>query len=236
MPTSDGHRGPFRSRGRALFDDRADAGEQLAERLAALRPKAGSTALAVLGLPRGGVPVAERVALALGAPLDVILVRKLGVPFQPELAMGALGEDGIRVLNDDVVRETGVSERAIEEVAAREQAELARRAARYRAGRSMLSLSGKVAVIIDDGIATGATARAACQVARASGAVRVILAVPVAPPGWTRGQQDADELVCLHTPVDFVAVGSFYRNFDAIDDGEVVASLQRAHTASEDRA
>ncbi len=216
------------SRGeRTLFDDRADAGEQLAERLDFLRSKP----VVVLGLPRGGVPVAERVALALGAPLDVILVRKLGVPFQRELAMGALGENGIRVLNDDVVRTTGVSEHGIEIVAAREQAELSRRAARYRPGRSMISLKEKIAVIVDDGIATGATARAACQVARAAGAARVVLAVPVAPHGWTRSQHDADELVCLHTPDDFFAVGQFYRNFDAVDDGEVVASLQRARAS-----
>ncbi len=182
----------------------------------------------MLGLPRGGVPVAEQVALALRAPLDVILVRKLGVPFQHELAMGAIGEDGIRVLNDEVVRLTGVSAEGVAAVEARERAELHRRALIYRRGGPRISLQDRIAVIVDDGIATGSTARAACQVARAAGARSVVVAVPVAPDDWTshlRGE--ADELVCLHATRDFFAVGQFYADFDQISDTEVVACLRR---------
>ena len=232
MPTSTSSSWPSPKRQLPLFDDRVDAGRQLAKRLEFLR----SAPIVVLGLPRGGVPVAEQVATALGAPLDVILVRKLGVPFQHELAMGAIGENGVRVVNEDVVRETGVSERGIDVVEQREAAELERRAARYRQARRTISLKDKIAVIIDDGIATGATARAACQVARAAGASRIVLAVPVAPPGWTRSQADADELVCLQSPDNFFGVGQFYRNFDAVDDGDVVASLQRARNTDRSTA
>ena len=159
------------------FVDRRDAGRRLAERLMSLR---GEDAV-VLGLPRGGVPVAFEVARALGAPLDVILVRKLGVPFQPELAMGAIGEGGARVVNDEVLRRAGVTPSELAEVEHREQAELDRRARRYRGGRPPVGLTGRTAVVVDDGIATGSTARAACLVARAQGAARVVLAVPVAP-------------------------------------------------------
>jgi len=164
--------------GEALFVDRADAGRRLAASLQHLRGEP----VVVLGLPGGGVPVAFEVAKALGAPLDVIVVRKLGVPFQPELGMGALGEDGVRLVDCDVVRQAGVSERDLDVVEARERAELERRARRFRAGRPHLALAGCTAVVVDDGIATGSTARAACRVARAHGASRVVLAVPVAPP------------------------------------------------------
>ncbi len=228
MPTSTGLKWPSPGSSGALFANRVAAGRQLATRLEHLRDKP----VVVLGLPRGGVPVAEQVAAALDAPLDVILVRKLGVPFQRELGMGAIGEHGVRVLNDDIVRRTRVSEGAIAAVEARERTELERRAARYRGDRPPLSLEGRVAVIVDDGIATGSTARAACQVARAAGAVRVVVAVPVAPSDWTaRFQADADEFVCLHTPIPFLAVGQFYADFDAVDDDEVVAILHRARVA-----
>src|SRR5690606_36606413 len=133
------------------------------------------------GLPRGGVPVAAEVAAALDAPLDVILVRKLGVPFQPELAMGAIGEDGVRVLDDHLLAATGITADQVARVERRERAELDRRAATYRACRPRVPLAGRTVVIVDDGLATGATARAAIQVARAEGARRVVLAVPVAP-------------------------------------------------------
>ena len=179
---------------RGIFADRADAGQQLAALLVHL----GGERAVVLGLPRGGVPVAREVAVALGAPLDVIVVRKLGVPFQPELGMGAVGEDGVRIINRDVLAYAGISPDELGLVEDREQAEVRRRAARYRGGRPRISLEGKVAVIVDDGVATGSTARAACGIARVLGAERVVLAVPVAPPDWQdRLGQDADELVSV---------------------------------------
>ncbi len=207
------------------FVDRVDAGRRLATRLAHLRGEP----VVVLGLPRGGVPVAFEVAQALGAPLDVIVVRKLGVPFQPELGMGAIGEDDVRIINRELVATAGVSERELAAVEARERAELERRARRFRGNRPRLDLTGRTAVIIDDGIATGSTARAACQVARAHGAARVVLAVPVAPPGWTaRIGRDADELIALDTPDPFWAIGQFYANFTQTTDDEVAACLTRS--------
>jgi putative phosphoribosyl transferase len=208
-----------------IFTDRADAGRRLGDRLQHLRGEP----VVVLGLPRGGVPVALEVARALGAPLDVIVVRKLGVPFQPELGMGAIGEDDARVINPEVIRLAGVTEKELAAVEARERAELDRRAARYRAGRPRRPLDGQAAVVVDDGIATGSTARAACQIARAHGAARVVLAVPVAPPGWQdQAKGDADELVCVQTPEPFSAIGQFYTDFSPTTDDEVVACLQRA--------
>lgn len=210
------------------FVDRADAGRRLAAQLSYLRDEP----VVVLGLPRGGVPVAYEIATALGAPLDVIVVRKLGVPFQPELGMGAIGEDGARVVNPEVVRMTGVTERQIAEVEARERAELERRARRFRGDRPRVPLTGRTAVVVDDGIATGSTARAACEVARAHGASRVVLAVPVAPPGWTDRLGDAaDEYVCLATPEPFYAIGQFYEDFSQTPDHEVVALIERAAEA-----
>ncbi|MGZ4693114.1 MAG: phosphoribosyltransferase family protein [Acidimicrobiales bacterium] len=207
------------------FIDRADAGRRLAERL---REWAGPDVV-VLGLPRGGVPVAFEVARALGAPLDVIVVRKLGVPFQPELGMGAIGEDGARTINDSVMRATGVSREELAAVEATERAELERRARRFREVRPRVDLTGRTALIVDDGIATGSTARAACRVARAHGARRVILAAPVAPPEASqRFAGDADELVVLATPEPFYAVGQFYENFGQTSDEEVIELLARA--------
>jgi len=208
-----------------MFADRDDAGRRLAARLEHLR---GEPAV-VLGLPRGGVPVAFHVARALGAPLDVIIVRKLGVPSQPELGMGAVGEDGVRVINPEVVRASRVPQAELADVQAREQAAVQARAARYRAMRPREPLDGRVAVVVDDGIATGSTARAACQIARAHGAARVVLAVPVAPPGWqARTGPDADELICLGTPRDFFAIGQYYASFPQVTDDEVIAYLDRA--------
>jgi putative phosphoribosyl transferase len=183
-----------------FFADRLDAGRRLAARLQHLRTEP----VVVLGLPRGGVPVASEVAKALAAPLDVIVVRKLGVPFQPELGMGAIGEDGVRIINDKVVRMAGVSESALAAVEVRERAELERRARRFRGDRHRVPLQRRTAVIVDDGIATGSTARAACRVARAQGADRVVLAIPVAPPDWeARIGGDADECIALDTPQPF---------------------------------
>lgn len=207
------------------FADRLDAGRRLAARLELLR----SEQVVVLGLPRGGVPVAGEVAGALGAPLDVIVVRKLGVPFQPELGMGAIGEDGVRVINDEIVRRARVTASELAVVEARERAELERRALRFRGDRPRTSLEGRTALIIDDGLATGSTARAACQVARAQGAARVVLAVPVAPPGWeARIGTDADECIALATPEPFWAIGQFYADFSQTSDDEVVDCLARA--------
>jgi putative phosphoribosyl transferase len=208
-----------------VFADRADAGRRLAAKLEHLRREP----VVVLGLPRGGVPVAFQVARALGAPLDVIVVRKLGVPFQPELAMGAVGEDGVRVINREVVRLARVSEDELAGIEAREQAQVEARAARYRVRQARLPLGGRVAVVVDDGIATGSTARAACQIARAQGAARVVLAVPVAPPGWAAGfSGGADELVCVDIPPWFEAIGQFYGDFSQVSDDEVIACLERA--------
>ncbi len=208
-----------------IFIDRVDAGRRLATRLQYLR----EDRVVVLGLPRGGVPVAYEVARALDAPLDVIVVRKLGVPFQPELGMGAIGEDGVRIINEEVVRLTGVSDSELAKVEASERVELERRARRFRGDRPRTALEGRTVVVIDDGIATGSTARAACQVARAQGAARVVLAVPVAPPGWEdRLGADVDEFVCLETPEPFFAIGQFYDDFAQTSDEEVITCLKRA--------
>jgi len=207
------------------FADRADAGRRLLRLLEHLR---GADAV-IVGLPRGGVPVAFEIARALGAPLDVIVVRKLGVPFQPELGMGAIGEGGARVINEQVVRTAGISAEAVAEVEAHERAVLERRVARFRGGRAPVPLQGRTVVVVDDGIATGSTARAACQVARAQGAARVILAVPVAPPqSVTALRRDADEVVCVEMPSWFFAIGEFYDDFTQTSDEEVIELLKRA--------
>ncbi|MFE9172811.1 phosphoribosyltransferase family protein [Streptomyces kebangsaanensis] len=208
-----------------FFMDRRDAGRRLAARLKHLK---GSDVV-VLGLPRGGVPVAAEAAKALGAPLDVCLVRKLGVPFQPELGMGAIGEGGVRVINEEVVRTARVTPDELAGVEARERVVLESRARRYRGGREPAPLTGRTALVVDDGVATGSTARAACRIVRARGAARVVLAVPVAPHDWTaRLGADADELVCPHTPRNFYAIGQFYSDFSQTDDDEVVACLEEA--------
>jgi uncharacterized protein (TIGR00369 family) len=207
------------------FRDRSDAGRQLASRLLPLRGED----VVVLGLPRGGVAVAAEVARALRAPLDVILVRKLGVPSQPELGMGAIGEGDARVINADVVRYAQVSEADIRAVEQRERAELERRIKRFRGDVPPEPLAGRTAVLVDDGIATGSTARAASQVARAQGAARVVLAVPVAPPSAsTTLAGDVDELVCLETPERFLAIGEWYEDFSQTRDEEVVSLLRTA--------
>lgn len=213
-----------------MFEDRRDAGRRLAAHLTA-RPehRGGRTDLVVLGLPRGGVPVAFEVARALRAPLDVLVVRKLGRPGHEEYAMGALGPGGVRVLNDDPRLRARVTDAAIEEVAARETRELARREALYRAGRSPLDLTGLEAVLVDDGLATGATMRAAALAARRLGAARVVVAVPVAPPDALEAlRADADEVVSVLAPEPFFAVGPFYRDFAQTEDAEVLALLERA--------
>lgn len=210
-----------------LLSDRFDAGRQLAERLVSYRAQD----VVVLGLPRGGLPVAFEVARALQAPLDVIVVRKLGVPFHPELAMGAVGECSVRILDDDVVRAAGVSPGELAAVEQRERSELERRVQRFRRDRPRLPLAGRTAVIVDDGIATGSTVQAACQVARAHGVERLVVAAPVAPSHTVRElRRYADEVTCLETPESFVAIGQFYVDFAETSDDEVVRLLQRAAT------
>jgi predicted phosphoribosyltransferase/dienelactone hydrolase len=212
------------------FRDRRDAGEQLAACLTHLE----SEHPLVLGLPRGGVPVAALVAARLHAPLDILVVRKLGVPFQPELAMGAIGEEGARVLEPTVIRQAGITTAQIAAVEAKERVEIERRAALYRDGRAPVPISGRVVVIVDDGIATGSTALAAIQVARHRGAARVVLAAPVAAAETARELRSVvDELVCVATPQDFGAVGRFYRDFSQTSDDEVASLLATARTASE---
>jgi predicted phosphoribosyltransferase len=210
-----------------MFRDRVDAGRHLAEvvRDAGL---GGRDDVVVLGLPRGGVPVAGEVARALGFPLDVIVVRKLGVPFQPELAMGAIGEDGVRVENEDVIRSAALAAVDVEAIERKERAELDRRAERYRRTRPRLDLQRRWAVIVDDGVATGSTAHAACQVARAHGAARIILAVPVAPPAAALALGAVcDEMLCVAAPEPFEAVGTWYQDFSPTSDDEVIAVLRR---------
>lgn len=207
------------------YADRVDAGRRLAVSLQHLRDKD----VVVLGLPRGGVPVGLEVARALAAPLDVLVVRKLGVPYRPELAMGAIGEGGTRYVDDPLRRRLGVSTDQLAEVERREAEEVTRRARHYRGGRQPVATEGRTAVIVDDGLATGSTARAACQVVRQRGADRIVLAVPVAPAGWTTPLESvADELVCPATPRWLQAVGQWYDDFTATTDDEVVACLMAA--------
>jgi putative phosphoribosyl transferase len=208
------------------YADRHDAGRRLAAGLVHLRDQHP----VVLGLTRGGVPVAAEVAAALGAPLDVIVVRKLGVPFQPELAMGAIGEGGVRIVDRQLIDRLGVTEGALRAVEQRERAVLEARVASLRSGHPHVPLQGRVAVVVDDGIATGSTARVACEVARRLGAVRVVLAVPVAPAGTRAEELSADELVCGATPLGFRAVGLHYRDFSPTSDEEVVALLDEARS------
>ena len=212
----------------SLFRDRVDAGRRLGDLLLDAGGLEGS-GVVVLGLPRGGVPVAAEVARVLRAQLDVIIVRKLGVPSEPELAMGALGEDGVRVDNEVVMKSAGLGRSDIEAIVRRESAELALRALRYREGRPRLNLQGRCAVIVDDGIATGSTARAACRVARAHGAARVVLAVPVAPSRTVSLlQSECDNVVAVASPEHFAAVGEWYDDFAPTPDIEVVELLRSA--------
>lgn len=208
-----------------MFANRADAGRRLAQRLNEVPMEHP----VVLGLPRGGVPVAYEIADALGAPLDVIVVRKLGVPFQPELAMGAIGEGDVRIVNNEVVRAAGVRASDIASVESRERDELVRRASRFRGRRERVALAGRTALIVDDGIATGSTVRAACQVARVQGAARVIVAAPIAPPSTVTSLQSvADDVIVLQSPASFAAIGQFYDDFTQTTDEEVVRLLDEA--------
>ena len=209
------------------FADRREAGRELASRL---QHYAGRPALVVLGLPRGGVPVAYEVARALNAPLDVFLVRKLGVPGHRELAMGAIASGGVRVLNDDVVDWYGLPPSVIDEVAREEQAELERRERAYRDDRPPLVLGDRTVLIIDDGLATGSSMKAAVRAVRAHAPARIVVAVPVGAPDTCRElTQIADDVVCAEMPRHFSAVGQCYRDFSQTTDAEVRELLRGDH-------
>ena len=212
------------------FRDRADAGRLLAERLSHY---AGRDDVLVLGLPRGGVPVAAEVARALGAPLDVFLVRKLGLPGQEELAMGAIASGGARVLNEELVETLGIPEALIDAVAAREEEELRRRERLYRGERTPPEVEGKTVILVDDGLATGSSMRAAVAALRRRRPARIVVAVPTAPVSTCEElRPEVDELVCARTPQPFYAVGIWYENFNQTTDEEVRRLLAEA-TAGE---
>ena len=212
-----------------VFDDRTQAGRLLGQALEPCRDEHP----VVVGLPRGGVPVAYEAAAAIDAPLDVILVRKLGTPGQHELAMGAIGEDGVRVLNEDIISLASVTPAELDREERAQRAELDDRSRRYRQGVPRIPLTGRVVIIVDDGIATGATARAAIGVARVEGASTVVLATPVAARSTVESiRQLADEVVALSTPDDLMAVGNWYRDFSPTTDDDVLRLLQAARPAT----
>jgi putative phosphoribosyl transferase len=209
-----------------IFEDRADAGRALAS---VLRAYGEAKDAIVLALPRGGVPVGFEIAQALGLPLDVLVVRKLGLPWQPELAMGAIASGGALVLNEDVLRFGGAREGVLEQVRRRELQELERREKAYRGARLPLDMAGRTGILVDDGLATGATMEAAVKALGALGAKRVVVAVPVASPeARERIAALADEVVCLESPAHFSAVGQWYRDFRQTSDTEVGELLDRA--------
>jgi putative phosphoribosyl transferase len=206
--------------------DRSAAGKALAKALAHYRDRSD---VLVLALPRGGLPVAREIAAALGAALDILIVRKLGAPGNPELAMGAIASGGVRVMNDDIVAGLGVTPQQIDAIAATEQRELERRERVYRGERPHPPLAGRCVILVDDGVATGATMRAGIAALKALGAARIVVAVAVAPVRTVRElESDADEVVCLATPEPFWAVGQWYRDFRQVSDGEVRDMLAAA--------
>ena len=212
-------------RGEEIFKDRTDAGRRLAGRLA----RYGDEAPTVLALPRGGVPVGYEISRSLGAPLDVIVARKLGAPDQPELGIGAVAPDGVRVLNTAAVRAIGVSEHYLDRITKREMAEVDRRLRHFRGDRPEPLIRGRTAILVDDGLATGVTARAAIETLRRRGPKRIVLAVPVcaaSTAAWIRNE--VDDLISLAVPPDLGAIGLWYRDFSQTSDAEVVKLLQSA--------
>ena len=208
------------------FDDREDAGRKVAE---ALRAYVNREDVLVLGMPRGGVPVAYEVAQALHAPMDVFLCRKLGVPMQEELAFGAIALGGVRVLDEQIVEAVGLRKHEIDEITARERKELERRERVYRAGRPPLDVAGRTVILVDDGIATGASMFASVRALRQLKPARIVVAVPVAPVSTCkRLGAEVDELVCVHRSSSFYAIGQFYLEFAQLTDEEVVKLLQQA--------
>jgi predicted phosphoribosyltransferase len=215
------------------FADRAAAGRALARRLAHF---AGRSDVVVLGLPRGGVVVAAEVARALHAPLDVYLVRKLGVPGHEELAFGAIAGGGVRVLNEDIIAHLGLTDPVINAVAQREERELQRRERAYRGHRPAVDVTGRVVIVVDDGIATGATMAAAVRALRELGPARIVVAAPTAAASTVDAFRDqADEVVTVIAPEEFYGVGQWYVNFDQTTDEEVIALLDRARSGGRDQ-
>lgn len=209
-----------------LFRDRADAGRELARRLSTYSSRPG---LLVLAVPRGGVPVGYEIARTLGAPLDVLLIRKLGVPGYPELAMGAIAGAGLRVMNQDILGALDIPESAIEDVVAREKLELLRRERVFRSGRPPLDVQRRNVVVVDDGLATGATIRAALEMLRLQRPASLIVAVPVAAEeSCERVRELSDAFICLATPEPFDGIGAWYHDFSQLGDADVCALLEQA--------
>jgi len=209
-----------------VFSNRTEAGRKLAKELAAYGNRRD---VIVLGIPRGGVPVAFEVAGALGAPLDVFIARKLGVPGHEELAFGAIASGGVGFLDQQTVEALGISESEIERVTAQEKQELERRENVYRVGRSSLKMEGLTAILVDDGIATGASMHAAIAALRQMKPARIVVAVPVAPPSTCeRLRSEVDDLVCVYAPELFYAIGQFYDDFSQVTDEQVIDLIQRA--------
>jgi putative phosphoribosyl transferase len=212
-----------------LFEDRREAGRVLA---GALQQYANVSSVLVLALPRGGVPVAYEVAKALHAPLDVFVVRKLGAPGQEELALGAIAAGGVRVLNREVVRALGITPEEIERISARELLELERRERQYRGERPPLEVAGRIIILVDDGLATGSTVRAAASALRAGAPAKIVVAVPVAARATCEElRREVDEVICAATPDNFFAVGQWYRHFEQTSDEEVRSLLESAAQA-----
>lgn len=206
-----------------LFLNRQDAGQQLAE---ALKHYSHNSEAIILGLPRGGIPVAYEVAKALSLPLDVYIVRKLGAPYNPEFAIGAIATNGAKVINEEAIKLLSINQQTLEQIIKKEKQELARREALYRGNRPMPVIKDKIVILVDDGLATGATMRAAIASVRQFSPARIVVAVPVAPPEEIYTiHQEADEVVCLHTPSRFSSVGTWYNDFSQTTDEEVKVLL-----------
>ncbi len=218
--------------GEAPFRDREDAGRRLAERLVGYR---GENPV-IFALPRGGVPVGYEIARSLGAPLDVFIARKLGAPDQPELGIGAIAQDGARVLNERIVREVDVSEEYIERIAAEETEEAQRRLELFRGDQPEPEVRERTAILVDDGIATGVTTQAAIEALRRRNPRRLVLAVPVCAAQTAESlRQEVDELICLEAPSNLMAIGLWYRDFEQTSDEEVIELLERARREQEER-
>jgi len=209
-----------------MFKDRRDAGIQLALRLEEYR---GQRDLLILALPRGGVPTGDEIARSLNAPLDIVIVRKIGFPGQPEFGIGAISETGTTVLNESIISSFGVPRDYIESAIARQKEEISRRVELYRKGKRLSHLEGKTIILVDDGVATGATMKAAIATLKEEKIKKLIVAIPVAPPSIADElEKMVDEFICLDTPFDFMAVGAHYRDFSQVSDAEVVELLQRS--------